>query len=491
MLRLTVTRWGGASGNAASRMRQHPSRRLHLQASGTATCLFKIRPVSTKLEGQNISQAPRIAITRPFSHTARRPSPPGGGKPDQPAPPRPSARRSPVRWGTYAGLFALLVTYIIWDGKKEHNARNLLNTERFTTCTVESVESVSHAAFILTIQAPATATTNNDAVLRKAWAHGLWSVEIKQPQLQIARHYTPLPPAPLPPRGQHESLERGVTSPDMVTLRFFIRRYDGGEVSTYLSRLKQGDRVEIRGPHLGFDVGKRLGDAGRRVVFLAGGTGIAPAMQVAAYLMEHERAGSVQILWANRSAADCAGCPRALVNQKGWFSASKEHAAKEEYLKEEPSPIVRQLRHFQAAYKEKGHTLDVQCAVDEEGGMFQAQDIMGAVIRARSLPGQASSSCYFHSQGQLVHSTEEHDAVTSRKEGGEAVSLVKECSCEGGGSTGKNLFIISGPDGFVGAYVGPKVWADGAERQGPVGGLVAELRKKEPTTWKDWLVLKQ
>lgn len=429
-----------------------------------------------------------------------------------------SVKHRLVRWTCFLGLG--LVVYGAFSYYEDHGRRDprLLNQERFTTCQVVSNEPVSPTAFILTVRLPAggsaAAAAANRAVVRDAWRHGLWSVEVKQPQLQIARSYTPLPPSP-------DDDEPARSSGEDHHLRFFVRRYDGGETSTYLSRLRAGDPVELRGPHLGFDLARRLGPGPgqhRDLVFLAGGTGVAPALQAAARLLPlvgpgpapgedgEGSAGTVHILWANRSAADCAGCARAHpAGSSGswwwpWGGADPQgptaHGVQEEEGKEkEPSSVlVREIRALQAAYRAKGRTLDVRCAVDEEGGAFGPRDIMDAIAGATTSSFEASASCHFHSQQQLLRSTDEEDAPPSaRRQGDETRALVeRRCTCVGGETkAGRNLFVISGPDGFVSAYVGPKVWADGGERQGPVGGLVAELMRKNPTAWKDWLVLKQ
>lgn len=298
---------------------------------------------------------------------------------------------------------------------------------------------------------------------------------MKQPQLQIARHYTPLPASPAA-AGQ---------------LQFYVRQYNGGEVSTYLSRLRAGEPIEIRGPHLGFDLGARLGEEGgpRKVVFLAGGTGVAPALQVAEYALERNGV-DVEILWANRSAVDCAGCQRLPVERSGWFSSGKG-AVDERHLKEEPSAVVRQIRELQAAYGRKGRKLEFKCAVDEEGSMVKPQDIMNAVGKLGQPQGPPSPSCHFHSQRQLEYSTEEADVSNNGNNDNERIIAAPTCTCKGEGVKGKNLLIASGPDGFVSAYVGSKVWADGGERQGPVGGVVSSLMARIPEIWKNWLVLKQ
>lgn len=412
-----------------------------------------------------------------------------------------------VRWTYFLSFGAILYAAFSYYEDHGRSDASLLSQERFTTCQVISNEPVSPTAFILTVRLPSSGSAaTNHAVVRDAWRHGLWSVEVKQPQLQIARNYTPLPPSP---DDEHAA------DPNTVHLRFFVRRYDGGETSTYLSRLRAGDPIELRGPHRGFDLARRLGPGPHRdLVFLAGGTGVAPALQAAARLLPllpqdedgkgaMASSGAVRILWANRSAPDCAGCARARpTGATGWSwwpwggtapQGPATHGVPEEAGEEEPAGVlVREIRALQAAYRVKGRTLDVRCAVDEEGGAFRARDIMDAIAGSERLSVEPSVSCRFHSQQQLLHSTDEEDAHPAGRQGDGARALERRCTCVGREKkAGRNLFMISGPDGFVSAYVGPKVWADGAERQGPVGGLVAELMRKNPADWKDWLVLKQ
>lgn len=396
-----------------------------------------------------------------------------------------------------------------------------LNTKSFVPFTVISREQVSPSSFMLTIR-PEKAVADDDddewhgcggleprekkpkkrtldrhssvAVLRAAWEHGLWSVEIKQPQLQIARSYTPLPP---PPGEDERELAGGV-------LRFYVRRHGGGEVSGYLSRLRAGDRVELRGPHLGFDVGGRLGAAGR-VVFLAGGTGIAPALQVARALAPGGGGGGrrgraeVSVLWANRGRADCDGCPEFDMPQgKEGFFASFVGARLPKIIPqlggdERPGPIVQQVRDLERRYNDGDFRgLDLRCVVDEEETRVGAKEIMEAVegseqaAASGNINAAQTDACQYHSERVLERCTEESDQ--DRSNGG--CSCAEVTSQATTAMAGKNLFMISGPDGFIKAYAGPKVWAGGAERQGPVGGLVAELQRAHPEAWKNWLVLK-
>ena len=50
--------------------------------------------------------------------------------------------------------------------------------------------------------------------------------------------------------------------------------------------------------------------------------------------------------------------------------------------------------------------------------------------------------------------------------------------------------MVSGPEGFVAALAGPKMWRDGIETQGPVAGLAGELARRDPGFSRGWMVMK-
>ncbi|KAJ3962152.1 mitochondrial peripheral inner membrane protein, partial [Colletotrichum tropicale] len=151
-------------------------------------------------------------------------------------------------------LLALVIAGVAWDSQwlfpasapssDPSEATILANARKFVPFTVTSRDPVSPTSFILTLKPPHT----GPAPLSSLWdVFDLWCVEVKQPQIQVAREYTPLP---------------GAAGDD--ALRLYVRALRGGEVSTYLSRLLPGDSVEIRGPHGEFDLRSRLGEAGGR-----------------------------------------------------------------------------------------------------------------------------------------------------------------------------------------------------------------------------------
>jgi ferredoxin-NADP reductase len=389
-----------------------------------------------------------------------------------------------------------------------------LNEETFIPFTIVAKEQVSATAFVLTVR-PAvgspstlvrffqathydspgvgffywplflrgTKTNPHAAALAAAWSHGLWSVEIRQPQLQVARDYTPLPPVVRYTAGQSpEDDASAITGAvDAAELRFLIRRLPSGEVSSYLAGLTVGDQVDLRGPHLGFDIRKRLGSS-HNVVFLAGGTGIAPAIQMARVVLEGSTTENhVSIVWANRERADCVGCP-------GFKTRYPTSQTIEDMAQNARDPIMRQLANLQARYQGR---LSLRCTVDEERTFIDAPVIIkecalqteGWFTKTADSSGTGRATrCGYHSQELLASQPET-----------ESEGLTCECGDVDGQSSGvggKNLVFVSGPDGFILAFAGAKLWAGGQELQGRLGGVLGELRRRYPSFASDWLVLK-
>lgn len=77
-------------------------------------------------------------------------------------------------------------------------------------------------------------------------------------------------------------------------------------MSRYLYSLKEGDVVEIRGPGVEYVYPQ----GNNKIVFIAGGTGIAPALQMAESLLLQKGEGSgreAEILWAVRCKEEAFG----------------------------------------------------------------------------------------------------------------------------------------------------------------------------------------
>lgn len=235
-------------------------------------------------------------------------------------------------------------------------------------------------------------------------------MEFKQPELQIARSYTPLPPR----EGDQ----------NFGDLRFLIRLEHKGEVSGYLHRLRMGGEVEIRGPKVEFELPQEVTD----VVFLAGGTGIAPALQVVHTLLKRRegKKPKIRILWANRRREDCVGGYTDMVNVGTRKDADAGY-------------IVQELEKLQDRYP---YNLQVDYVVDEEGNLLDQKRIAPLISTSSEV---------------------KYGPVTTRID--------------------SRLLFVSGPEGFVGYLAGAKKWERGKEAQGELGGV---LRRMGIRNWKIW-----
>ncbi|ATY61937.1 cytochrome c mitochondrial import factor [Cordyceps militaris] len=350
--------------------------------------------------------------------------------------------------------------------------QKVLNQDTFVPYTITSREAISPTSFLFTAAPqypnpnPSFLTTSSPSQPAR-WRYPLWSVEFKQPEVQIARNYTPLPPR------DGERLEEG-------TLRFYLRSIPGGEMSTYLGRLGVGREVWLRGTHPGFDVASRLG-AQRNVVFLAGGTGVAPAMQVAKAVLDSHDDASFTLLWAIRSqeelqqVPDVPGRPSASPWQS-WFRRSPRPQPTEVGQPiTAPSPLGRELEDMKTRY---GDRLRIHVGVDDESSQFRGSHIAAAIQHAAAPTTPPSApDCQPHNQKFHAPASEFEPAGA------------RPCTCEAE-NRGKNLLMVSGPEGFISHYAGPKVWVGGVQTQGAVGGVAGELRRRYPAFAADWLVLK-
>ncbi|KAJ3578064.1 hypothetical protein NPX13_g2499 [Xylaria arbuscula] len=406
---------------------------------------------------------------------------------------------------------------------------DVINASTFSAFTITQREQVSPTAFIITLRPSAWVVPQDSqsepirgdddqtgflsSRIQEAWNHGLWSVEIKQPQLQIARHYTPLPPLPAP---------LGSEPDEQADLRFLIRRMDSGEMSNYLSRQRVGDTLWLRGPHLGFDVPRRLGsdsgaattsvDEQRDVVFLAGGTGIAPALQIAHRVLDGTKRNDgeqnrpcVSILWANRSGADTLGREQSLVRKQpsSWFGLWNQKGIdfgpQERSGEDRVSSLALQIQDLKRRHPSH---FDISYFVDNEGSFIQARDIKAALTSTTSSTSETNKrlsppsiidrNCTWHSQRAVELLPNDNDAERSS-------SPDFTCTCisapKTGGETsraslGVNLVGVSGPDGFIEAYAGAKRWHDGNEMQGALRGLLGRIWNDKGKKLGDWLVLK-
>lgn len=304
-----------------------------------------------------------------------------------------------------------------------------LNPHIFTPYTLVDKQPVSSTSAIFTLR-NSSGLPDNESV-REVWKRSVWSVQIKQPQLQIARAYTPLP-------STAEGNKEGANESEDV--RLLIRQEAGGEVSTYLHRLPKESAIELRGPNTELTLPRDIIE----VIFLAGGTGIAPAMQVAQALAR--RTGSrMHILWANRRREECIGGisddtgDAAMQNRVGWWRSFWSPS----------EPVV-------------DTPLADSSDSTAKGVIVKELD----ALKQRSLPtkGGLDVNYYVDEEHTFIQPSEIERRITRKREG-----------------TGSRLIIVSGPEGFLEYWAGKKLWAGGREVQGPLGGQLGRMNLGE---WK-------
>lgn len=319
---------------------------------------------------------------------------------------------------------------VFGPGNSSHGS---LNPQTFTPYTIVDKQQVSSTSSIFTLR-NSNGAPHPESV-RELQARGTWSVQIKQPQLQIARAYTPLPPT-------SDSTKNGGS--ELKELRLLIRQETGGEVSTYLHRLPENSTIELRGPHPECELPPNTTE----ILFLAGGTGIAPAMQFA-HALSQKSGSRMHILWANRRREECIGGmsdddegTASTLRQRGWLSgvsgiisSVSQMPQANVFSNHDKGVIVDELDALKARSGTVNSALGIQYYVDEEKTIMKPQDITKRITRQPDGPGL-------------------------------------------------RLIILSGPDGFVEYWAGKKIWANGREVQGPLRGQLGRLNLG------DWKVIK-
>ncbi|KIY65430.1 ferredoxin reductase-like protein [Cylindrobasidium torrendii FP15055 ss-10] len=164
----------------------------------------------------------------------------------------------PLRVVAVAGA----VSYYFFAPDKPRGARTEdalpLSPRHFTSTTVVKSEPADPAGNtrLITLAVPPDLIPKNESAPKT-----IWSVFIKDDDIQVERPYTPL-------EGIDENGQ----------MKFWVKRYKNGEVARWLHSKRQGDQIELRGPLQTFhwDEEKAWDD----VVMISGGTGITPFYQL-------------------------------------------------------------------------------------------------------------------------------------------------------------------------------------------------------------------
>jgi hypothetical protein len=304
---------------------------------------------------------------------------------------------------------------------------NALDQQSFTPYILRAKERISSTASIFTLAS--SNKVGGEDPYQELWETSLWSVQAKQPQLQIARNYTPLPPS-----------VKGDGSVDPTAFRILIRHEINGEMSGYLHRLPLDATIDLRGPYKHLDIDPSTNS----LVFCAGGTGIAPAMQCAYALLasnDTKDLPRMHILWANRKREECEGGVSDTVQARGIWDKIWPSTPVQSPVPTSSNAIVEELEALKSRFQGR---LTVDYFVDEERSFMGRDALQGSpVLTAVEKSGQVEGSK-------------------------------------------KALVLVSGPDGFIGHIAGPKsVASNGLEVQGPLGGVLKDMVVgKNVEVWK-------
>ncbi|CAI4213819.1 unnamed protein product [Parascedosporium putredinis] len=307
------------------------------------------------------------------------------------------------------------------------------------------------------------------------WWDFQWSVQVKQPQIQIQREYTPLPPPPDQPRADADG-----------RIRFFVRRLPRGEVSNYLAKMNPGDSVELRLGERGYAFAHVGADTPEDVVCLAGGTGIATAMQVAHAVLGGNPARGrgvhpdtkVRIVWAVRTRSDLQSVrdPAKLAVLDGAVADLPG-----------ASDMARRLLEMKRHYGDK---LSVQVAIDDEGTALAEADLKNALqisprTWARRPTRRPLYPCALPVPVAVLCEPEDPTTHTATTTAAAAAAL--ETNHAPAADLHKPVFVC-GPQGFVDKLAGEVVrHPSGATFR--TGGLLGELDAKFGDPARPWLVL--
>ncbi|KMU89266.1 cytochrome c mitochondrial import factor CYC2 [Coccidioides immitis H538.4] len=104
---------------------------------------------------------------------------------------------------------------------REKNPSSTLNPFTFTKYQLISKAPISSTCSVFTLR-PVKQAQNYEVYL-EAWRKGLWSVQFKQPHLQVGRDYTPLPPIGEDELPIDEAVRNGFTVSQLEELKLQSR----------------------------------------------------------------------------------------------------------------------------------------------------------------------------------------------------------------------------------------------------------------------------
>ncbi|KAI5957759.1 CYC2 [Candida theae] len=405
-----------------------------------------------------------------------------------------------VAWAAYT----IKVWY--WDDPEEgQDSNELLDPNEFHKFIVTHKEQIDDDHYMIELKSKYdrweySFATNPD---KKCLWDGdrIWSVEVKQPDINVVRSYTPLPmyymKSEYTRSGEKKPLLR-ILNPEADdldkngTMCLYVKRYKQGEVSRYITDREIGDELELRGPTIEYKFPyhplkkihqrpifkdlpskvepdnliesiKRDSDlpAVDNLDFFAAGTGIAPILQV--LFSKNPYLGHVTIHYSAQKPGEIGILSRFLL-----FLNKLDRVSIHYHYDSDPSTMLTS-KEIQPPSKPNYYSPK---KLDEATANLSPQEALNVRMQVMQ---QNEASMKSEKVKKLVQSSSERG---ERYE----TALEQAIATASRPKTPAALAIVCGPDGYVEHVSGAKDLVHKA--QGPVTGLLGEKKWDNSNVYK-------
>lgn len=324
----------------------------------------------------------------------------------------------------------------------------------------------------------------------------IWSVEVKQPQIMVTRSYTPLPlyflKSEYTRSGERKPLLK-VISPSSNdydhggVMTLYVKRYDDGEVSKFITDKSIGDELELRGPHIEYkfpyhplnkvhqrpvfkdlpskvepeiyreklQVVNKLPDYDN-ISFYGAGTGIAPILQV--LMSNNPYRGFTTVHYSARKKGELANLERFMffLEKLDRVKFIYHYDSENSFLKKKDIEKPSQPNYLSPMRKESIQKLNDLSA--EEALRLRKSILDDDKVTKESEPVYDKPIIYYNNALEQAR-------ITSRET-----------------KAPPSLSLVCGPDGYIDYVSGPMDKT--TNEQGPIGGLLGAKGWNNANTFK-------
>lgn len=447
---------------------RHISRRLNSSSSKDDDKKSLATSDQTTVPTKKVEYVPQASYSRvSFEYP-----PPPNAEPVKPRESSPWRRHIPYVFAVGTVVWALYV-YNQFFSKKTDVENHILTPETFSTFKITYKEDISEDTAL--IELSPKFETYREILKKKGtlWnGKKMWSVEVKQPQIQVVRRYTPLPLYYMQYRDGNET--KGLLrilgeEDDEGRMVLLVKKYDDGEVSRYLHELPIGADVQIRGPYFGYkfpfspldklphrepmeDVPSRMmpefdtpADMPKpeNLAFFAGGTGIAPILQ--SLLSKNPPRGAVQVYYSVRDRSEIP-FPRFLL------FLEKTGRAKFHYFVDTEKKYITEKDIPEPAPKNYQPSLEAPKSDEEIKREDEVQKMMQKIKKEKGIKEAPASIPTADNPRLKYRSVLDQVAANKSKYYGQPSTIA----------------VVCGPQGYVNYVAGDP----GFNRDQPIGGLL-------------------